>query len=263
MTRRFAFAALAVMAGCKEDLIADLPDAGGVDAPEVATPEGDFRCVGTPYATTAPDPLLVRGFVHDPSGAMIGGATVEVRRADDDTLLFQDVTDNITPDRTGRYSSSVTSAGVAPRIYRKVAGTGDRLDTYTFDGFPVSASYELGSTVFSDSITSSFHTTLGIERDLTRGTVVFDVLDCGVPPAAPRKVAGVTVDAPPGARVFYGGPDGFIDQSLSATTTSGVVLVTNVAPGWVDLGVHAGPVTYRSWPVRVFANSWTTGVRHP
>jgi hypothetical protein len=256
----FALATLALLAGCKEDLLDDMPDAAvdaAIDA--LPMPAGDFSCVGVPSPTTAPDPLLVRG-----NAASLGGITVEVHDATTDALLFTKVSDGTSADRMGKYSNNVATGGTAPRLYRHLLADATHLDTYTVDGIPASFSYELGSVFLTDQATQGFYNTAGVTRDRAKGTMHVDVFDCFVAPTdATHIVEGATVDPPTGATVVYVDPNGIPDRSLTATTSRGTVLILNVTPGFADVTIHAGPVTYRSWPVRVFANTWTNGPRHP
>jgi hypothetical protein len=254
-----AMALALALTACKEDLLDDLPDASidaSLDAPP--TPEGDFSCAGVPYATTAPDPLLVRG-----NAAGMGGVTVEVRDATTDALLFTRVSDAATGDRLGKYSSNVATGGAAPLLYRHLLANADHLDTYTVDGMPASFSYELGSVFVTEASTQFFYDAAGVTRDRAKGTMHIDVFDCYSATNPTQIVAGATIDPPAGATVVYATPEGILDPSLTATTSRGTALVFNVTPGFADVTIHAGPIMYRSWPVRVFANSWTNGPRHP
>jgi hypothetical protein len=250
---------LALAAGCKEDLLDDLPDASldaSIDA--LPVPPGDFSCAGVPYPTTAPDPLLVRG-----NTAAIGGITVEVHDATTDALLFTKVSDATSPERMGKYSNNVATNGTAPLLYRHLVASNGRLDTYGFDGIPASFSYELSSIFVTEESTQFFYDAVGVTRDRAKGTIHIDVYDCFSPTNPTQIVAGAVVDPPPGATVVYSDPNGMLDRSLTATTSRGTALVFNVTPGFADVVIHAGPITYRSWPVRVYADSWTHGPRHP
>jgi hypothetical protein len=261
MRRSFVLAVF-VLAGCKENLLDDVPDAS-TDASIDALPllPGDWSCAGTPYPSTAPDPLVVRGFVTN--GSMgIGGATVEVHDATSDAPLAQAVTENTSVQSAGRYSMSIATGGTAPKLYRRISSA-NRLDSIAFDGIPVSSSYDLATVQRTDSETQHLYDVAGVARTLTKGAAQFYVFDCGIPPGTTRNVAGATVDVPPGATLVYMKSDGSLDPTLTATSTMGAFLLFNVTPGFLDLTIHAGPITYRSWPVRVYANSWTLGPRHP
>jgi hypothetical protein len=192
----------------------------------------------------------------------IGGVTVEVYDATTDALLFTRVSD-ATAEREGRYSGNVVTGGTAPRLYRHLVANADRLDTYSFDGIPASFSYELGSVYVTEASTQFFYDAVDVTRDRAKGTMHVDVFDCIGATNPTELVAGATIDPPPGATVVYASPEGMLDPALTATTSRGTALVFNVTPGFADVTVHAGPITYRSWPVRVYANSWTNGPRHP
>lgn len=85
--------ACATLAGCEEDLLADLPDAAvEVDAPPPL--EGNFACAGMPWQTTSVDPLRVAGHVaYADTGDGAGNVPVEIRAVDGDVLLAQGITD--------------------------------------------------------------------------------------------------------------------------------------------------------------------------
>ena len=74
-------------------------------------------------------------------------------------------------------------------------------------------------------------------------------------------MGAATVESPSG-RVFYLDDQLEIDPALTANVSGGV-MVLNVDPGEHDIAIHAGPVTYVSWPVKVFANALTQSDRLP
>lgn len=235
------------------------PDAPPPDATAIV--DGDFSCASTPWPTTAPDPLAIEGFVGAAGG--IGDVAVEIRDGVDDRLLGQATTSIPGPtSQGGRYSIDVATGGMARRVYRKLVKAGF-VDWYEHDAFAVFANVPIDSPLQTEIETDSYYETSGVVRDPAKGTLYVRFFDCKLPPMA-MLVQGITADAPAGSRVVY--VDAVTqnpDPNLTATSSAGQLLVLNAPIGDLDLVIHAGAVTYRSWPVHVRPNVWTASIRYP
>lgn len=254
------YALLVMLLGCETDLLKELPDAALPDALTVPPIPGDYSCITTPWPTTAPDPLKVAGVViSQASGIGHNGVVVEVHAAGSDALLAQATTaGNQMQTTSGIYSVEIPTGGDAPVIYRKLTPVDQDIYVYdataAFDPALVLDFYEQSSSTLAD-----FASTFGETIDPAKGTVLLLISDCRTSHVSDGSVAGATVDVPPGSRVIYDTSN----PSATATTSLGSVLILNVPAGTLDLAIHAGPVTYRSWPVTVRANSWTYTERKP
>ncbi len=227
----------------------------------------DFSCVGVPSPTiTTVDPILIDGVLlrqpGDPMGTALGGVSIEVRAVDGDTLL-----DQTTSAADGSYAASLKTGGIAQKIYRKIAATTDGyLPTYIYD--PVAEFSGVtdcgGACVYfeeTQATTTFFDQLVGLTPDPTKGNAIIEISDCGAA-GAEHAVSGVSIVAPAGARVVYTGADGTVG-TLTATSSRGEIGVFGVTPGELDIVIQAGSVTYRSWPVQIFAGSWTYSARKP
>ncbi len=232
-------------------------------APDAPVVTGNFSCVGTPWPTTAPDPLAIEGTIEDDmTGGRLPGQSVEIHAADGTLLAQMTTTDGPLAQQKGNYYVDVATGGVAPTIYRKASGSG-YVDTYTFDAFAVFKSYPVTTGLPTQSELDAVYQMAGLTSDPSKGTLLVDLYDCNPPPTAQHIGAGATIEAPLGARVVYQNPSFQPDPSLDATTVAGSAVILGVTPGTVDVVVHAGDVTYRSWPVQVFAGARTISIRHP
>jgi hypothetical protein len=246
------------LVGCEQDLLADQPDA----APDAAPlPAGDFSCQEAAWPTAAPDPLAVRGVILDQSGTLLANVPIEVRDRTTDAVLAQGMT-GVGATFAGKYNISTPTGGVARPFYRKL---------FPMNGYPVHSVVDPIAEFRTDVMygyylqapgSAPFYAQLArTTADPAKGNLLITLSDCDLANANP--VAGVTVEAPPGASVVYVDPDGKANASLTATTSKGEILIVNVEPGEVDVVIHAGPLTYRSWPVPIHAGEWTYSQRKP
>lgn len=254
------------LAGCKaDDLLADLPDAA-VEPDAVTLPAGhDWTCLDEDWEPVSAGAVTVSGGVFDNFGVGIGGATVEILDGVGGAQLGQGVSSNL-PASRGRYSISITTDGSGPVLLRKVTALG-RIDGYQVDPTPVTARF-LEARVPMSSLTAEqldgfYGALLGDPgaRDPAKGEIAFDVHDCaGVP------VGGAIVEVEGAAAIGYTSPEGQIGAGTGQTETSaefGGGVILGLDPGMVDVTVRVGGLTYRAWPVPVFASSVTESARMP
>lgn len=253
--------------GCEKDLVNDTPDAA-VDA--VPLLPGNFDCVGVDWPTHVRDPMSVMGLVSDFALRPIVGATVEIREVATDASLGQ-ATSGGTLATKGKWATSIPTGGVAPTIYRKNSAAG-YLDTYAYDAFDEFAEFSWNVSLISAADFDNFSQMAGMTPDPSLGVMWIDVFDCHAPSGPPMglidypstPVAGATIEAPPGARVIYARSDGYPDPALTSTSDGWAgALIVGVQPGMTDVVIHAGPITYRSWPVMVRAHALAYSARHP
>jgi hypothetical protein len=252
---------LAAAAGCEHDLVNDTPD-GAVDA--VPLPAGDFSCVGVEWPTHVKDPFPISGNLSDAMMAPIAGATVEVHDVDTDALLAQ-TTSSSSNFNKGKWATSIPTGGVAQKIYRKASDVG-YLDIYEYDAFPEFAEFPWGVSMVTQEQFDGLFQLAGLTPDRSLGVLWVEVWDCYPPGTTQIKATeGATFEAPPGAKiVYYDGTKGMYDTSLTSTTSGwAAALIVGVQPGLTDVVVHAGPLTYRSWPITVRANAITYSPRQP
>jgi hypothetical protein len=254
-------------AGCEEDLVAELPDAG-VDAPGL--PPGNFDCVDQPWPTSVRDPFPIHGRVHGWDMTPLSGAAVEVHDVDTDELLGQ-ATSSTGGLEPGKWSVSIPTSGTARKIYRKVSAP-DHVVSYAYDAFPEFAEFRWGIFVAKQTDIDGLYAAAGLPADPTKGVIWVEVWDCYPPGTSQiRATAGATIEGPPGTHVLYwdsvGNPAPDATSTISEefmgqyTVAGGYVL--GAEPGMVDVTVKAGPLTYRSWPVEARANTLTVSPRHP
>ncbi|HSD88214.1 MAG TPA: hypothetical protein VLB44_11890 [Kofleriaceae bacterium] len=238
------------------------PDAGP-DAPYLA---GDWSCVGVERPNRASDPLALTGKLGNEAGALLGGASVEIHRNGDNALLGSTITADTNLSRGG-YRVDVATGGVAPSIYRKFTATG-YLDLYAIDPMPQTQTFSEYSAMVTQANVDALYQAVGMTPDPTKGVIAMQIYDCALPgsPLPVHPVAGATIDGPPGSTVLYANLAGQFDVvsiDRGETLASGMAVLLNVPPGVADITVHAGPVTYRPWPVEVFAGSTMWMPRHP
>ncbi len=231
-------------------------DAKGMDASvDITELIGDFNCVNTPWPTTASDPLSFQGRVTDPIGmANVGGATVEVRKTSDDTLVVMGAAAT-----NGIFAFNVPTGGVAPSVYRKATAAG-RLDGYTFDAYPPPDANHAGRGIYAPTAASRdmYYAAAGIAADPAKATVVLDVFDC-----IDLPIYGATVEAPAAGRVIYLDDGGLPSGTATATGSPATAILLNVPAGMLDATVHAGSVVYRARPIPIRANAFIYSPRSP
>lgn len=272
MKRAIAIVAVAVAAfasGCAapghgSDDASIAPDAASLDGASVDAgplPVGDFGCAGQPLPAVAADPISLTGHLSFALvGSRINDAAVEVRTIAGDTLLGRAVTATLDVG-PGAYRISVATGGTAQAIYRKVTHP-SYVTAYMYDSRPLTASSDWPQAMHTLTTFEDLQRQAGFTPEEDKGVLSVSVRDCSQANGGER-VAGATVAAPPGARVVYVNAAGAPDATLSSTTAWGEALVVGVTPGIVDLNVSAGPVRYRSWPVRVDGHTWTLSARQP
>lgn len=246
---------LSVLAACGSD---DAP------APPI-DPAANFDCVGKPRVMSAPDPLHVSGLIYDQTGDNgIGGSPYEIVDADTGTVLASGTTDDATQPTRGTYSVALPSGGKPLHIYRRFLPPGN-LETLSWDGVPQYSEFQFVTPVIGQSFADFQYGLVGRSDEATQAMMLILVADCAAPTdtPGPHAVIGATVDAPPGANVIYVGETGNPDTALTSTTSSGQVVVLGIKPGIIDVAVHAGDITYRSWPVAMRAHTFTYSPRRP
>jgi hypothetical protein len=254
-------------AGCEQDLTADHPDAAA-DAPPL--PPGNFTCVDRPWPTAVRDPFPINGSVVEWNMSPLSGASIEVHDVASDQLLGT-ATSSSGGLEPGKWSIPIPTGGTARKIYRKVSAA-DHIDSYAYDAFPEFQDFRWGIFLAKQVDIDGLYTAAGLTPDPTKGVLWVEVWDC-YPPGTSQisAIAGATIEGPPGTKVLYwdqvGNPAPDATSTISVdfmgqdTVAGGYVL--GVEPGMVDAVVKAGPLTYRSWPVEVRANTLTVSPRHP
>jgi len=223
---------------------------------------GDFSCSGVPWPATAPDPLLITGGAKNGAGTMLPGAAVEIHSTDGALLGQATTSSGPLMSEKGMYAVNVATGGTAPSIYRKVSAAGF-VDRYAFDAFPVFEKYPLVTALETQVSSDALYQAAGITPDSTKGSLYVELYDCNVPPNAASPGPGITIEGPPDAHVVYLDDAGQPHPSYEQTGAYAGAMIFGVTPGTVDITIHAGAVTYRPWPVQVFAGAWTTSIRHP
>lgn len=268
-TSKVVFAAAAFSAGCS-NLDGASTDAGSdtgvsLDAADIDAgplPDGDFGCAGEPLPTAATDPLQLTGQLHfSLMGSLVNDATIEVRATAGDALLGQAITGYVKGIGIGAYQVAVSSGGTAATVYR-TARHRSYVTMYMYDSRPVAETAHWSQSVHTRTTFEDLQRQAGYTPEPDKGVISVGVRDCAEANGG-AQVVGATIDAPPGARVVYLSGTGTPDITLTSTTAWGEALIVGVTPGIVDVVVHAGPVRYRSWPVRVIAGDWTLSLRRP
>ena len=231
------------------------------DAP-VVNVIGDFSCAGVPWPATAPDPLIVAGGITDDAGVFLAGAAIEIHAGDGALLAQATTSSGPLMSAKGKYSLNLPTGGAAPTIYRKASAAG-YLDRYAFDAFPVFESYTVTEKVLTQAGSDALYQAAGVTADPSKGSLYVELYDCNLPPHASSPGPGITIEGPADAHVVYFDDNGQPDPSLTATSSYAGALILGATAGTVDIAVHAGAITYRPWPVQVFAGAWTTSLRHP
>ena len=231
-------------------------DAKHLDAAiDITELSGDFACNNVAWPATAPDPLSLIARVKDPvSAATVGGATVEIHKRSDDSVLVMG-----TATTGGLYALNVATGAVAPAIYRKATLAG-QLDGYTYDPFPPYDTNHSNRDIYAPTAANrnTYYAAAGITADPAKGTVLVEIFDC-----LDLQVYGATIDAPGAAKVIYLDDNGAPSAAQFSTGSPGVALALNVPVGAVDITVHAGSVVYRAVPVTSRANSFIYAPRLP
>lgn len=236
----------------------------GSDAPPTTIdPAADFSCAGKSRVMTAPDPLHVSGTIIDATGGNgIGGAPWEITNADSGVVLASGITDDSSLPTRGSYGANIPTGGKPLHIYRRFLPTGN-LETLVWDGWAQYAEFTFVNPVIGAAFAEFQYSLVGRTDEATQAMMVIVVADCTPVDVPAHLVIGATVDPPPGANVIYVDDDGHPDVTLSSTGALGQAVVLGIKPGIVDVAVHAGDITYRSWPIAMRAHTFTWSPRRP
>jgi len=229
-----------------------------LQADELATPTQparyDFTCYGQALPVRAADPILLDAFNYD-SYAIdpLADAIVDLVAIEGDVILDRAISD--------------AGGGLSFEVETK----GKPLDHYTRterDGFVTSYHYMSGPLVEDEQnralplLPPAWRDELagyaGVELDPTTGIVEVIVTDC-----LGMRVEGATVAfEPAGDTVAYWDLT-FTEASATVTTDNGHAWAFNVPAGDVEATITLGDRTWRSRPVRSYADARTLSWRAP
>lgn len=255
MIKKNALGVALLVAACGGDDAAVMVDAAPEDPPD-ALPAYDLSCESASLPTTSPDPLVLGGDVRDFSTAQavgVEGALVEAYLTDDDSLQS-----SFTTAANFRYSLSIATGGNAVAHYKKITKAG-MVTSYEYPPFPLWQSQpSITIWTMSEDGRDDMAELADVTLDPAKGFVGVLALDCvGVP------MAGVTITSPSGT-VVYHDDAGFPDPARTQTGPSGQATVWNADPGEIVIALEEYEgVTFREWPVGVYADGFTWMPRHP
>jgi hypothetical protein len=159
----------------------------------------------------------------------------------------------------GIFAFNVATAGTAIGLYRKATLSG-HLDGYTYDPFAPFDGNHSGRGVYAPTAASraTYYAAAGVTPDPAKSTVLVEIFDC-----IDLPVYGATVEAPTAGTIVYFDDSGAPSTSATATGSPGIAMLLNVAPGPLEVTVHAGSVVYRSVPITSRANAFLYSPRLP
>jgi hypothetical protein len=264
---KLAICLLVAALGCGDDTQPVGPDAASPDSPTIDAPMPDaappdaytydFSCISTPWPTTAPDPVGVGGGIHEQPGAIaVVNMTVDLLKLTDDSVLGTTTTSS-----TGRFNLSVATGGVAPVAYFKYTKTGF-IDGYAFGPSAIFRNAQNGDlpTLTPADMTMYAQASGVSSLDANKSVVAVEVHDCN---GFFAPGASITLN-PPGGTIVYFGANHAPDTSLTQTTTDGKVAIFNATPSTnYDVTIVNQGHTYRTWPIKAFAGTFSWSVRLP
>jgi hypothetical protein len=230
---------------------ASTPDASP-DAAEAAAPDaGPFACHGAPLPTTAPASVSLSGSTALLTAGGLSpaaGVTVTALAATNDATIA-----TTTSDASGAFSVTASTGGTPLDAYFH-ATKANIIDAYYYPVAPFAAD---ASDVDFLLVTSATFVTvqalLGVTQSASESTLVVMVQDCNG-----NAVAGATVSTiPANTAVYYDGSNGLPSATASSTSTDGIAIVFNVAPGTVTVGAQAPGAAFRSHTVKARAGTLT------
>jgi hypothetical protein len=195
-----------------------------IDATPADAPPPDFSCVGAGPATSAPNPVTLKGIVHD------GASSTPLQMVNLD-FLMPDETTVIGSTQTlanGRFTLALPTGG------NPLPGVG-RLSLTSYVDFwlyPAEPLYRDLLRIPAVMLTpgelqlAALFDFNGATYDDTKGVVVVQVVDC-----ANRPLAGATVTITPASGIgLYGDDSGTPSSSQLTTSTVGLYEILNVDP---------------------------------
>jgi len=264
---RVVFLGCVVLAGCGRLSF----DATGADAAAGADSLPDTPTVRGPCAInpSVADPLTISGETFAYTGfnnatGPVPGTVVRARDASSDAELA-----STTSDAAGLYALAVPTGGAARHIRLEYAPPGYWTTTLSPDR-PLDRAvtgintdkWRLGDgPVWSDGQMGSVYGSVGVARDMARGTLNIAVRTCDE-----ESLEGVTLEVQPAPELFgYTDGGGFISTALTATVapyTSAAAF--NAVPGLTRIRASAPGLTFGDVDVVVLpGNEVTYVVLHP
>jgi hypothetical protein len=220
----------------------------------VQPPYYDWSCVGAAAPTTAPDPVTIHGRLTGfpqvfGTSNNIGGATVDVYSSGNDV-------GTATSGSNGSYSVSATTGGAPLDAEIRMADTG-YLTSHVYYPYLIGGNASLSAFLWPSSYRDTTSAAAGVTLVSGDGAALVRVLDC-----AGSAIQGATVSAPTAGAVTY------LDQNdhastKTSTSSTGRVVLWNLAPGSFDVGVTWGTHTFPARTVQSFADELTVSFRRP
>jgi hypothetical protein len=210
-------------------------------------PAAGFECLGQALPTTAPTLIAVDGRITQNfvSQTALRGAYVFAFRTGNTTTLAAD-----TSDTPGNYSLSITTGGTPVDGYIRVTDS-THLTTYAYPAVPLAASGTTNVFMATASEFSFLAGAAGITPVAGDGFIGMIVMNCAGTP-----IKGATVTSSPAGEVRYNA-GGIPSSSATATDSTGVAYIVNVAAGNVTVKATASGHTLRQHVVGAYADAIT------
>jgi hypothetical protein len=228
-----------------------------IDAtPAVDARPADLSCLGEtpPVPKVIPDPLVIAGKTSAITASGLEdlpGAIIEARDLEDVVQA------TATSDKAAAYEISVPSGG-NPLVGVLRVTAPDHIPGRLQPFFPLTASIpSLSLQIFPVSLLNLLQVFADFEQLPANGWAVMQVEDC-----AGDEIVGATVTVGnPNAdtQVIYVSEDQLPDETLTATTSAGLVFIFNLTPGPVTLEAKIGASTLRYSPIRAVAGETSLG----
>ena len=203
-------------------------------------------------APVAPMTITVSGTA---SSRGLGGTTPvdaatigAYRNTDEATAVATAMTD-----AQGNFSITLDTGGMALVGYLKATKNGFAT-TYVYSPDPLAANTTgIPVNMLTTSTYDTLYTITQVSQMANTGTVAVIVRD-----AAMMPVAGATVSSTPAATYKYNGNNGLPTANATATNADGTGYMMNATPGAITVTASKSGSTFRSFPVKAFADSLTT-----
>ena len=213
---------------------------------------GNATEAGVVDGPVAPTMITISGTA---SSRGLGGTTP----VDAATIAAYRNTDEATPvamtttNAQGNFSLTFDTGGMALVGFLKATKNGFAA-TYVYSPDPLAADTTgIPVNMLTSGNYDTIYTITQTSQMANTGTVAVIVRD-----AAMMPVAGATVSSMPAATYKYNGSNGLPNANASSTQADGTGYMLNAMPGPITVTASKTGLTFRSFPVKAFADSLTT-----
>jgi len=222
---------------------------GACSFPEITLIDGQgtpFGCAGAAPPTTADNPIVFSGTVVQSTTLMpISNAAVVGQLGG--TQAFTANTDAM-----GKFSKSLNSGNAPLTINLQVTANGFKA-TYYYPAYMVTHDAHYDVELFSPQDANMLAAAAQITYDTTKGIILMTIDDCN---GAPLQGAMIDKTLLPADAVVHYFDRVTPSPTATATDMFGVAMISNLAPGSVQLGAKANGMNLKTHPVQITADAF-------